>query len=83
MDKEKNTCVCDCAWIYQFSYCNSCANDEYSGINRRPDGFKQSENRHDGPVLYGFQVRLSLSREEDVQKETEKECRKKQKTEAS
>ena len=48
MDKSKVLSVCDCAWIYQFSYCDSCANDEYSGINRRPDGFKWSENRHDG-----------------------------------
>ena len=81
MDKAKNTCVCDCTWIYQFSYCDSCANDEYSGINRRPDGFKRSENRHDGRCRRVFQVRLSLSRrrmcgrkpEKRMQEEAEKQ----------
>ena len=68
---RKNTCVCDCAWIYQFSYCDSCANDEYSGINRRPDGFKRSETGMTA-VVDGFSGQVIFEPEEDVRKETEK-----------
>ncbi len=48
MDKRQDPCICDSTWIYQFSYSDSCANDEYSGVDRCPDGYEESADRNDG-----------------------------------